>query len=215
MTSSNAIHGPAIVATCGAAQRSVVIDVDPMTIRGRTRRLRHPWCGRQPRRATKGGDMTAARATSILARDAPPRAIRSNYPEPYASRMDRRTKRPLGDLFGLQNFGVNLTTLAPGGVSGLKHRHDVQDEFVYVVEGRPTLVVGDVETELQPGMCAGFAKQGEAHVLVNRTSDPCTYLEIGDRTRGDRAEYPDDDIKAELGPDGKWLFTHKDGRPYA
>ncbi len=128
--------------------------------------------------------------------------------------MDGRIKRRLGDLFGLQNFGVNLTTLGPGSVSALKHNHSAQDEFVFVVDGRPTLLVGSDEVELQPGMCAGFPKGGEAHMLVNRTSESCSYLEIGDRTTGDRAEYPDDDIKAELGPDGKWLFTHKDGRPF-
>ncbi len=53
----------------------------------------------------------------------PPRARQSNYPEPFASRMARREKRPLGDHFGLKAFGVNLTRLAPGGVSALHHRH--------------------------------------------------------------------------------------------
>ena len=48
----------------------------------------------------------------------PPRVKPSNYPEPFFSRMSKREKRPLGDLFGLKNFGVNLTRLAPGGESG-------------------------------------------------------------------------------------------------
>jgi len=159
--------------------------------------------------------VSAFRPLFILACEAPPRALRSNYPEPYASRMEGRIKRPLGDLFGLQNFGVNLTSLAPGAISALKHCHSAQDEFVFIIEGRPTLIVGTEEVELQPGTCAGFPKQGQAHMLLNRSSDPCVYLEIGDRTKGDRAEYPDDDIKAELGADGKWLFRHKDGRAYA
>ena len=38
----------------------------------------------------------------------------SIYPEPFASMMEGRVKHPLGDLFGLANFGVNLTRLAPG-----------------------------------------------------------------------------------------------------
>jgi len=41
----------------------------------------------------------------VLTADAPPRVKPSNYPEPFASRMAGRLKRPLGDLFGLTNFG--------------------------------------------------------------------------------------------------------------
>ena len=158
--------------------------------------------------------MSKPEKPAITALEAPPRAVRSSYPPVYAVRMQGRTKRPLGDLFGLQNFGVNLTTLDPGASSSLKHRHSEQDEFVYVVQGRPTLVVGDQEVELSPGMCAGFPKRGQAHVLVNRTLEPCTYLEVGDRSKGDTVDYPDDDIKGELGADGKWGFRHKDGRPF-
>src|SRR5215217_420908 len=77
---------------------------------------------------------------AIMASSAPPRAKPSTYPEPFFSRMARREKRPLGDLFGLKNFGMNLTRLAPGGGSALLHRHIKQDEFVYVLEGGPTLV---------------------------------------------------------------------------
>lgn len=57
------------------------------------------------------------------AASAPSRTKPSTYPEPFFSRMARREKRPLGDLFGLKNFGVNLTRLAPGEESALLHRH--------------------------------------------------------------------------------------------
>ena len=55
----------------------------------------------------------AKRPVALLAAEAPPRPFRTNYPEPFASRMAGRDKRPLGDLFGLTNFGVNITRLAP------------------------------------------------------------------------------------------------------
>ncbi|MHC4838242.1 MAG: cupin domain-containing protein [Planctomycetota bacterium] len=150
---------------------------------------------------------------ALRAAEVPPRTKRSNYPEPFASRMDKRVKRRLGDVFGLSNFGVNLTRLAPGGESALLHRHTRQDELIYVLEGRPTLVTEDGEVELEPGMCAGFPAGGRAHQLVNRTDADAVVLEIGDRTPGDGASYPRDDLRAELGPEG-WRFTHKDGRPY-
>jgi uncharacterized cupin superfamily protein len=159
-------------------------------------------------------EMPAEPTLAILAADAPARTKPSNYPEPFASRMAGRTKQPLGDVFTLTNFGVNLTRLAPGAQSALLHRHARQDEFIYILAGRPTLVTDEGEVNLGPGMCAGFPAGGRAHQLVNRSNAEAVYLEIGDRTEGDAATYPADDITAELGPEGKWIFTHKDGTPY-
>jgi uncharacterized cupin superfamily protein len=151
---------------------------------------------------------------ALEAASAPLRTKPSTYPEPFFSRMAKREKQPLGDLFGVKNFGVNLTRLKPGGESALLHRHSKQDEFVYILEGRPTLVTDRGEVALEPGMCAGFAADGIAHQLVNRTDSDVVYLEIGDRTPGDEGAYPADDLKASLGPGGKWEFAHKNGRPY-
>lgn len=151
---------------------------------------------------------------AVVASAVAPRTVPSNYPEPFASRMRGREKRPLGNVFGLANFGVNLTTLAPGAVSALRHAHTRQDEFVYVLEGHPVLVTDAGETPLSPGMCAGFrAGAGDAHQLVNRTDRPVVYLEVGDRTPGDAGSYPDDDLVAVL-EGGRWRFHHKDGTPY-
>jgi uncharacterized cupin superfamily protein len=151
---------------------------------------------------------------AIIAADAAPRTKPSVYPEPFFSRMSRRIKRPLGDLFGLKNFGVNLTRILPDGESSVLHRHSKQDEFIYILEGEPTLVTEDREVRLSPGMCAGFAAGGIAHQLVNRTQKDVVYLEVGDRTPGDEGTYPRDDLKAELGKDGVWVFSRKDGTPY-
>ena len=128
--------------------------------------------------------------------------------------MAGREKRPLGDLFGLSNFGVNLTKLAPGAVSALRHTHTKQDEFVFVLAGHTALHTDEGRTLLSPGMCAGFkAGTGNGHRLVNETSQEVVYLEVGDRSPGDEGQYPDDDIKAVL-MDGKWSFQRKDGTPY-
>lgn len=159
--------------------------------------------------------MKPASPKAIKASEAPPRARATGYPPPFASRVQGREKRPLGDLFGLQNFGVNLTRLAPGAQSALRHAHTRQDEFVYILEGHPTLVTDAGETPLEPGMCAGFrAGSGDAHHLVNRSAGEVLYLEVGDRTSGDGATYPDDDLQAVLGTDGKWRYTRKDGTAY-
>ena len=146
---------------------------------------------------------------------APPRTKPSNYPEPYRSMMIGRVKRPLGDLFGLTNFGVNLVVVPPSAVSALRHAHSRQDEFVYVVSGKLVLHTNEGEMELSAGMCAGFsAGQANAHRLLNTSNAEAVYLEVGDRSPGDSVEYPDDDLKADL-QNGNWIFTHKDGTPYS
>ncbi|MFN6541397.1 MAG: cupin domain-containing protein [Nostoc sp. EkiNYC01] len=155
-----------------------------------------------------------AKLIAINASDAPTRTKPSNYPEPFASRMVGREKHPLGDLFGLTNFGVNLTRLAPNAVSALRHAHTLQDEFIYILEGHPTLHTDEGRTQLSPGMCAGFkAGTGNAHHLINETREDVLYLEIGDRTPHDVGSYPDDDLMASL-ENGLWKFVHKDGTPY-
>ena len=159
--------------------------------------------------------MKPASPSAIVAAEAAPRIKPSNYPPQFATAVQGRVKRPLGDLFGLTNFGVNLTRLAPGAATALRHAHTRQDEFVYVLEGNPTLITDDGERILTPGMCAGFkAGTGDGHHLVNRSSREVALLEVGDRSPGDSGIYPDDDLLAVLRPDGTWAFTHKDGTPY-
>ncbi len=161
---------------------------------------------------------TPSRPISAVAANAPSRAKPTSPPFPpemVARVAAGRDKQPLGDLFGLTNFGVNLTRLAPGGQSALRHAHGKQDEFVYVLEGEATLVTDAGETLLGPGMCAGFkAGTGDAHHLLNRSRKEVLFIEVGDRSAGDSVTYPDDDVQAAYGPDGKWVYTRKDGRPY-
>lgn len=154
------------------------------------------------------------RPIAIVADEAAPHTAPSLYPAPFASRVQGREKRKLGDVFGLKNFGVNQTRLSPGGSSALRHAHLKQDEFVYILSGHPTLITDEGETPLSPGMCAGFpAGTGNGHCLRNRTEADVVYLEIGDRTPGDAVNYPDDDLQAQM-VDGTWRITHRDGRPY-
>jgi len=150
---------------------------------------------------------------ALAAATAPARTKPSNYPAPFAAMMRGRVKRPLGDPFGLQGFGVNHVTMAPGAMSALFHRHAVQDEWIYVLSGELVLVHDGGETLLGAGMCAGFAAGGTGHQLVNRSAREASYLEVGDRRPGDSATYPRDDLAAERSGDG-WRFTRKDGTPY-
>jgi uncharacterized cupin superfamily protein len=137
----------------------------------------------------------------------------SFYPPPYDEPCRARERRRLGDAAGLTQFGVNLTTIEPGGVSAQRHWHTHEDEFVYVLSGEMVLITDAGEEAMGPGDCAGFrAGDPDGHHLVNRSSQPAVILEIGTRTPDiDTTTYPDIDLMAPAGEDG---YFHKDGTPY-
>ncbi|MGE4221508.1 MAG: cupin domain-containing protein [Alphaproteobacteria bacterium] len=140
--------------------------------------------------------------------------IGSGYPAPYAELCMGREKRALGDAFGLKNFGVNLTRIAPGAASAQRHWHTHQDELIYMLEGELVLVTDAGEQVLKPGMTAGFpAGQPDGHMLVNRTDRVAVYLEVGDRTPGDEVEYPDIDMAARMFGEQR-RFVRKDGSSF-
>jgi uncharacterized cupin superfamily protein len=64
-------------------------------------------------------------------------------------------------------------------------------------------------------MCAGFpAGTGDAHRFVNRSNADVLLLVVGDRSGGDVISYPEVDLHGQLGADGKYVFTRKDGTSY-
>jgi uncharacterized cupin superfamily protein len=139
---------------------------------------------------------------------------RTGYPPPYDRVVVGRERKRLGNAAGLDQFGVNLTTLKPGAASALRHWHEQEDEFVYVVEGEIVLVENDGETVLKPGDAAGFkANNGIGHHLVNRSARNAVYLEVGTRSKFERVDYPDVDLKV-VRDDKGMRYTHKNGEPY-
>lgn len=136
------------------------------------------------------------------------------YPKPFRHVVEGREKQALGNAVGLTQFGVNLTRLKPGCASALRHWHEAEDEFVYVLEGELTLIEDDGEVLLRPGDAAGFkAGVANAHHLVNRSSSDAFFLEIGTRAACDRFTYPDDDLAGEKDERGV-RFMHKSGALY-
>jgi uncharacterized cupin superfamily protein len=134
------------------------------------------------------------------------------YPDKFKPRVAGREKRALGNALGLVNFGVNLVKLEPGAQSALRHWHTQQDEFVWVIEGKVTLVSDAGEQILKAGMCAGFPKgKPDGHHLANRSARDAWYLEVGDRSAGDAVAYPDDEMGAVFV--ATYKFVKKDGSP--
>lgn len=138
----------------------------------------------------------------------------SGYPSPFDEPCKARSRRRLGDVFGLTDYGVNIVELPPGAWSSQRHWHSHEDEFVYILSGTPTLITDEGETLLSAGMCAGFkAGNPNGHHLVNASDTPVTYLEIGSRNVEDDGHYPDIDLEYLKRAKGG-QFTRKDGTPY-
>jgi uncharacterized cupin superfamily protein len=79
--------------------------------------------------------------------------------------------------------------------------------------GEPVLVTDAGETQLSPGMCAGFPAGGSPHHLENRSDRDALILEVGDRCGDEEVLCPNDDVRAVMGPDGRWSYTRIDDSP--
>jgi uncharacterized cupin superfamily protein len=139
---------------------------------------------------------------------------RTGYPPPHDRVVVGRERKRLGNAAGLDQFGVNLTTLKPGAASALRHWHEREDELVYILQGEVVLVEDDGETVLKAGDAAGFkANSGVGHHLVNRSDRDAIFLEIGTRSKYERAEYPGLDLVVVRDDKGA-RYTRRNGEPY-
>ncbi len=143
-----------------------------------------------------------------------PADTRTGYPPPFDRVVVGRERKRLGNAAGLDQFGVNLTTLKPGAASALRHWHEQEDELVFILEGEAVLIEDGGETVLKPGDAAGFkANSPNGHHLVNKSERDVVYLEVGARSKYERAHYPDVDLMV-VRADTGMRYTHKNGGPY-
>lgn len=111
-------------------------------------------------------------------------------------RFSGRHEQRLAKGVGITQFGVNVLTLDPGTWSALRHWHQTEDEFVYVLDGTLILVDEYGDHELTTGSIVGFpAGEPNGHHLQNRSEAPATYLVVGSRRPGEETiHYPDNDF---------------------
>ena len=88
----------------------------------------------------------------------------TTYPAEFCEAVEGRSRQRVGNAAGLKNFGVNLTTLAPGSQSALRHWHSAQDEFVYMVKGELVLITD--EGEQIPELSINFAKVHHNYICI-------------------------------------------------
>ena len=143
-----------------------------------------------------------------------PVKIGAAHPPPHGALTAGRRALQLGELGGLSQFGVNLVTIKPGGMSSLRHWHEAEDEFVLVTGGEMILIEDGGETPMRPGDCAAFpVGRANGHHFVNRSERDATFLVVGSRAPREVVHYADIDLKVEVSG-GRARFTTRDGRDY-
>jgi len=140
----------------------------------------------------------------------------TTYPAPYDTPCIARRKKAIGDVGGLTQFGAHIITLPPGSWSSQRHWHSTEDEFIMVLEGCPTFIDDNGETELVPGNITTHpAGDGNGHHMQNRTEKDVKFLIIGTRNpEADSGHHPDIDLAIPANGTSDRVFTRKDGSPY-
>ena len=116
------------------------------------------------------------------------------------------------DAGGLTQFVAHVQTLQPGSRSSDRHWHEEEDELLYVLSGEATVIEEDGPHTLHPGDAACWpAGAANAHQVVNRSGEPCTYLIFGSGAVPDVVHSPERGEILRAFEDGTWRIERTDG----
>lgn len=110
---------------------------------------------------------------------------------------------PLAWRFGLTRLGIHHHRLPPGRRSSFPHAESHEEEFVYVIEGRPDVWLDGVLHPLRPGDSVGFpAGTGIAHSFINNSDEDVCLLVVGEANKDEnRIVYPKNAAQQAVRPD--------------
>ncbi|MFN7904029.1 MAG: GNAT family N-acetyltransferase [Pseudobdellovibrionaceae bacterium] len=137
---------------------------------------------------------------------------RANGPSPYIIDCKAQGKRKpfhypgdnetfgegfrLTDHIGLKNLGISYDYLPAGTRSAFPHAHTHEEEFVYVLQGQPTVWLDGFTKTIGADEFAAFpSNTGLSHCLINDSNDEVIYLCIGETQ-----EFPTEKISYPLNP---------------
>ena len=113
----------------------------------------------------------------------------------YQGNTDTYKQIKVGDLGGLTQFGVNKTILPKNSATAMRHWHEEEDEFVFIISGSAILIDKDGEHEMNSGDCATFKVcDNNGHAIVNKSNKDVVLLEVGTRAKKDIVHYTDKDL---------------------
>lgn len=101
----------------------------------------------------------------------------------FSQRLNPRSRfrgTSLSRLGGLARTAIDHVVLPPGKESFALHAHRAEEEWMYILEGHPTLLLEDAEVPLAPGDFITFPAPQRAHNLANRSAHNVVYLMGGE-----------------------------------
>ena len=112
----------------------------------------------------------------------------------------------VGARIGGELIGGSMYELEPGNRLWPYHTHHVNEEWLIVVRGEPTLRTPEGETTLREGDVVAFPRgEGGFHQVANRTDAPIRVLMLSSMIDADVIEYADSG-KVSAVANGKRLF---------
>jgi len=102
----------------------------------------------------------------------------------------------VGEKLGLTRIGIHHVRVPPGRRISYPHAESAEEEFVFVIEGRPDAWIDGVLHPLVPGDSVAFpAGTGFCHTFLNNTADEVRLLVVGEKPK------PENRIRYPLNPD--------------
>ena len=91
---------------------------------------------------------------------------------------------PFSKAFGLKRIGIHHKLLPPGRRTSWPHAEQDEEEFVYVIEGRPHVWIDGEMYQLNPGDGVGFpCETGISHTFINNTAEAVRLLVVGEASK--------------------------------
>ena len=101
-----------------------------------------------------------------------------------------RIGKSLGDATGLNHIGVHIISVEPGRDTTEYHKHLYEEECVYVLSGKGTLMIEGEAYAFEKGDFVGFPRNTAAHGIVNDGDAMLVCLVMGQRLQQDVSDYP-------------------------
>jgi uncharacterized cupin superfamily protein len=98
----------------------------------------------------------------------------------------------IGEKLGLTRIGIHHMRVPPGRRTSYPHAESAEEEFVFVLEGRPDVWIDGDLHPLEPGDSVAFpAGTGVCHTFLNNTDAEVRLLVIGEKPKDEnRIHYP-------------------------
>ena len=130
---------------------------------------------------------------------------------------------PFSKVFGLKKLGIHHNVLKPGRRSSWPHCESSEEEFVYVISGKPDVWINGNIYPLKPGDAVGFPSgTGISHTFINNTDEDVQILTVGESNKeNNKLFYPLNPERLERLADRAWTnpppqnFGPHDGLPDA